>query len=405
MANNPYVNKVVLGNQVVLDLTQDTAVASDVAQGKTFHDATGALVTGTAQGGGSEERQTDFYPFVTYAKTGNYGGIVLEKFRLGEKDIKEIDKINVQGCAWNSGGSSQQKYRVVGYIFVGEKNGKWCYFNGTSWVELSTVITSSINITPVELGRVNSAGSSAFSFNVDASIPIKDIVELAENNEINLSFPGSTASVSTNGISNTINQDIMGSDCCFMLFSYTYRNPSTTSAQLIYGYSVQKNRYSSADTPQIISANPPQVKIRWKKTYPTPPTVGMVYKDGIFYCPMTDGVNINNMILNSDNIEFGTTDATVFTVPVTENKYDKTQFTDIEIDYYTSEDATVQTLTIPLSSYGSLPSEFSFGVYRDRNNTLTAWYALANGNTLSFYNHLVRLNNSITVYVTRVEVV
>ena len=51
MATNPYVNKVVYGNQTVLDLTEDTADASDVLQGQTFHDRSGALVTGTAIGG------------------------------------------------------------------------------------------------------------------------------------------------------------------------------------------------------------------------------------------------------------------------------------------------------------------------------------------------------------------
>jgi hypothetical protein len=51
MATNPYVNKVVLGNDVLLDLTSDTATAADVAAGKTFHLASGALATGTASGG------------------------------------------------------------------------------------------------------------------------------------------------------------------------------------------------------------------------------------------------------------------------------------------------------------------------------------------------------------------
>ena len=51
MATNPYVNKVVYGNQTVIDLTGDTAGASDVLQGQTFHDRSGALVTGTAIGG------------------------------------------------------------------------------------------------------------------------------------------------------------------------------------------------------------------------------------------------------------------------------------------------------------------------------------------------------------------
>lgn len=51
MATNPYVNKVVYGDQTVIDLSSDTASAGDVLSGQTFHDRSGALVTGTALGG------------------------------------------------------------------------------------------------------------------------------------------------------------------------------------------------------------------------------------------------------------------------------------------------------------------------------------------------------------------
>lgn len=47
MANNPYVNKVIYGDDTLIDLTGDTATESDVLLGKTFHDKSGALRTGT----------------------------------------------------------------------------------------------------------------------------------------------------------------------------------------------------------------------------------------------------------------------------------------------------------------------------------------------------------------------
>lgn len=50
---NTTVNKVVLGNETLLDLTADTATAADVAQGKTFHLASGVAAVGTASVGGS----------------------------------------------------------------------------------------------------------------------------------------------------------------------------------------------------------------------------------------------------------------------------------------------------------------------------------------------------------------
>lgn len=41
------INKVVYGGTTLIDLTSDTATASDVLTGKTFHDNTGAQKTGS----------------------------------------------------------------------------------------------------------------------------------------------------------------------------------------------------------------------------------------------------------------------------------------------------------------------------------------------------------------------
>lgn len=40
-------NKIVYGNEVLIDLTQDDVIASDVAVGKKFHDRTGEILVGT----------------------------------------------------------------------------------------------------------------------------------------------------------------------------------------------------------------------------------------------------------------------------------------------------------------------------------------------------------------------
>lgn len=54
MANNPYVNKVQLANgQTLIDISSDTVTPNSLMRGYTAHDASGASITGTAEGGGS----------------------------------------------------------------------------------------------------------------------------------------------------------------------------------------------------------------------------------------------------------------------------------------------------------------------------------------------------------------
>ena len=47
MANNPYVNKVEYAGETVMDISNDTATPSDVLDGVTFHDRSGAPQTGS----------------------------------------------------------------------------------------------------------------------------------------------------------------------------------------------------------------------------------------------------------------------------------------------------------------------------------------------------------------------
>lgn len=48
MANNQYVNKVVFGNQTLIDLTADSITPADLQSGVTAHDASGASIVGTS---------------------------------------------------------------------------------------------------------------------------------------------------------------------------------------------------------------------------------------------------------------------------------------------------------------------------------------------------------------------
>lgn len=53
MATNPYVNKVVYDNNVLIDLTSDTVAASSVLSGATFHLPDGSSTTGTMTNNGT----------------------------------------------------------------------------------------------------------------------------------------------------------------------------------------------------------------------------------------------------------------------------------------------------------------------------------------------------------------
>lgn len=81
MASNPYINKVVYGQNTLIDLTADTATQADVAQGKYFHLPTGERVQGTASGGGtgSITQDQDGYLVLSPDGGGDGGGLEYEE--------------------------------------------------------------------------------------------------------------------------------------------------------------------------------------------------------------------------------------------------------------------------------------------------------------------------------------
>lgn len=92
MATNPYVNKVVYGNQTVMDITDTTAEPENVLEGEVFYTASGARSVGTAIGGIPEEELRD-----TVGWTG--------------KNLADISKTEI-GTAWN-GTSNTARARLV----------------------------------------------------------------------------------------------------------------------------------------------------------------------------------------------------------------------------------------------------------------------------------------------------
>ena len=77
MANNQYVNKVVFGNQTIIDLTTDTITAADLANGVTAHDATGATITGTSTKDSDTSQDTALVGEILSGKTAHARGALL----------------------------------------------------------------------------------------------------------------------------------------------------------------------------------------------------------------------------------------------------------------------------------------------------------------------------------------
>ena len=82
MANNQYVNKVVFGNDTIIDLSNDSVNASVLVQGYTAHSHSGAPVTGTLeikapQAGFNNGRLEVNFPYGVYSGTMHFESVTV----------------------------------------------------------------------------------------------------------------------------------------------------------------------------------------------------------------------------------------------------------------------------------------------------------------------------------------
>lgn len=69
-------NKVVYGNETLIDLTADTVDAAHLAQGYTAHDKSGAAITGTMSSGGGSSMNVQVAQSTSRANSSTYTSLV-----------------------------------------------------------------------------------------------------------------------------------------------------------------------------------------------------------------------------------------------------------------------------------------------------------------------------------------
>ena len=86
MAGN--VNQVIVNGETILDLTNDTVTANDLAKGVTAHDKSGTAITGTVEVGHPTTKSSDVY--AEFSETPLPGGSIYKSLSLTGKSTDDV---------------------------------------------------------------------------------------------------------------------------------------------------------------------------------------------------------------------------------------------------------------------------------------------------------------------------
>ena len=158
------INKVQYGNTTLIDLTSDTVTADKLMQGYTAHDRTGAVITGTATGGGSGGnvwQDQDGYVHLD-DEGGGSGGSSWELLASQEFTVSTESTSNVSVGTISLDLSKYNDPETMVWVHVRDKAGKRAgYVYGSDTIFFSYALangnTNSLSIRPVMLYYVNSS--------------------------------------------------------------------------------------------------------------------------------------------------------------------------------------------------------------------------------------------------------